>query len=157
MQKPPINIRQALPKDAQAIADFNSLMAQETEGKTLQPEIILGGVKNMLTNPAYGFYLVAEQDGQVVGSLMVTNEWSDWRNGLFWWIQSVYIVKETRRQGIYRQLYETVKTLAQQNTNICGFRLYVEKDNAQAQQTYQSLGMAATDYLLYEEMGGTQE
>lgn len=83
---------------------------------------------------------------------MITNEWSDWRNGLFWWIQSVYIVKDARRQGIYRQLYETVKTLAQQDSRICGFRLYVEKDNGQAQQTYQALGMAATDYLLYEAM-----
>ena len=146
-----INIRQADTADAQAIADFNSLMAMETEGKTLQPDVILGGVQNMIANPAYGYYLVAEQDGQVVGSLMVTCEWSDWRNGLFWWIQSVYIVKEWRRQGVYRQLYAKVKTLAAQNGNICGFRLYVEKDNLKAQQTYQSLGMTATDYLIYEE------
>lgn len=151
MPQSPINIRQANAQDAQAIADFNSLMAMETEAKTLQPETILGGVQNMIANPAYGYYLVAEQDGQLIGSLMVTSEWSDWRNGLFWWIQSVYIRKEWRRQGIYRQLYAMVKTLAAQDGNICGFRLYVEKDNLKAQQTYQSLGMTATDYLIYEE------
>jgi len=152
MTQTPINIRQAITQDAQAIADFNSLMAMETEGKTLQPEVILSGVKNMIANPAYGYYLVAEQDGQVVGSLMVTSEWSDWRDGLFWWIQSVYIRKEYRRQGIYRQLYDMVKTLAAENGNICGYRLYVEKDNLKAQQTYQSLGMTETDYFIYEEM-----
>ena len=151
MPQSPINIRLANAQDAQAIADFNSLMAMETEAKTLHPEIILGGVQNMIANPAYGYYLVAEQDGQLIGSLMVTSEWSDWRNGLFWWIQSVYIRKGWRRQGIYRQLYGMVKTLAAQDGNICGFRLYVEKDNLKAQQTYQSLGMTATDYLIYEE------
>lgn len=147
-----VTIRQANTQDARAIADFNSLMAMETEGKTLQPDIIFRGVQNMIANPAYGYYLVAEQNGQVVGSLMVTSEWSDWRNGLFWWIQSVYIRKEWRRQGIYRQLYSMVKTLATQHGNICGFRLYVEKDNLKAQQTYQSLGMVETDYLIYEAM-----
>lgn len=147
-----VTIRQANTQDARAIADFNSLMAMETEGKTLQPDIIFRGVQNMIANPAYGYYLVAEQNGQVVGSLMVTSEWSDWRNGLFWWIQSVYIRKEWRRQGIYRQLYSMVKTLAAQHGNICGFRLYVEKDNLKAQQTYQSLGMVETDYLIYEAM-----
>ena len=150
MPQSPINIRQANTRDAQAIADFNSLMAMETEGKTLQPATILSGVQNMIANPAYGYYLVAEQDGQVIGSLMVTSEWSDWRNGLFWWIQSVYIRQEWRRQGIYRRLYDEVKALAAQNGTICGFRLYVEKDNLNAQQTYQSLGMTATDYLIYE-------
>nr|CAA6830161.1 MAG: Protein export cytoplasm protein SecA ATPase RNA helicase (TC 3.A.5.1.1) [uncultured Thiotrichaceae bacterium] len=152
MSQSPINIRQATPQDAQAIADFNSLMAMETEGKTLQPDTIFSGVTNMIANPAYGYYLVAEQDGQVVGSLMVTSEWSDWRDGLFWWIQSVYIRKEWRRQGIYRKLYDMVKTLAAENGNICGYRLYVEKDNLKAQQTYQSLGMTETDYFIYEAM-----
>lgn len=150
MPQSPVTIRKATTQDAQAIADFNSLMAMETEGKTLTPTVILSGVQNMIANPSYGYYLVAEHDAHVVGSLMVTSEWSDWRNGLFWWIQSVYIRKEWRRQGIYRRLYDTVKTLAEQHGNICGYRLYVEKDNTKAQQTYQSLGMEATDYLIYE-------
>ncbi len=152
MPQSPVNIRQANDHDAQTIAGFNSLMAIETEGKTLQPEIILSGVQNMIANPAYGYYLVAEQDGQVVGSLMITRQWSDWRNSMFWWIESVYICKEYRRQGIYRQLYNKVKTLAEKDGNICGFRLSVEKDNLKAQQTYQSLGMTKTDYLIYEEV-----
>lgn len=147
-----VTIRRAEATDAQAIANFNRLMAQETEDKTLQPEIILSGVKNMIANPAYGFYLVAEQNSQLVGALMITSEWSDWRNGLFWWIQSVYIRQGWRRQGIYRQLYTKVKTLAAERGNICGFRLYVERDNHHAQQTYAALGMNATDYLLYEAM-----
>lgn len=145
-----VTIRRAEAGDAQAIADFNRLMALETEAKTLQPEVILNGVKNMIANPAYGFYLVAEQNDQLVGALMITSEWSDWRNGLFWWIQSVYIRQGWRRQGIYRQLYHKVKTLATEHGNICGFRLYVERENHNAQQTYAALGMSATDYLLYE-------
>jgi ribosomal protein S18 acetylase RimI-like enzyme len=82
---------------------------------------------------------------------MVTNEWSDWRNGLFWWIQSVYVKAPWRRQGVYRRLYEYIRAQALADPGICGFRLYVEKENAVAQATYDSLGMAATDYLIYEE------
>ena len=146
-----INIRKATKNDTAAIADFNISMALETEGKRLDPDAINRGVANMIANPNMGFYLVAEDNGTVVGSLMVTTEWSDWRNGLFWWIQSVFIVKAYRRRGIYRHLYETVKTLAAEADNVCGYRLYVEKDNRPAQLTYENLGMQATDYLMYEE------
>ena len=146
-----ITIRRASASDAQAIADFNIQMAMETEGKKLPPDTILQGVSNMIANPAMGFYLVAESEGKLAGSLMVTTEWSDWRNGLFWWIQSVYIIREWRRKGIYRQLYAKVKSLATQEDNVCGYRLYVEKDNQPAQRTYENLGMNATDYLMYEE------
>ena len=106
----------------------------------------------LLNDPSLGFYVVAERAGEVVGSLMVTNEWSDWRNGLFWWIQSVYIVPAARRQGVYRALYDFVREMARADPGICGFRLYVEKDNTAAQRTYSSLGMAPTDYLVYEEL-----
>ena len=146
-----IQIRRATPGDATAIADFNIRMAMETEGKALDPDTILQGAGSMIANPDMGFYLVAEDDGKLVGSLMITTEWSDWRNGLFWWIQSVFIIEEYRRKGIYRRLYETVKTLAAQADNVCGYRLYVEKDNRKAQLTYENLGMQATDYLMYEE------
>ena len=98
-----------------------------------------------------GFYLVAEKNSQVLGSLMVTTEWSDWRNGVFWWVQSVYISPDFRRQGIYAQLYAQVKTLADQQPNVCGFRLYVETENIIAQKTYESLGMQQSHYLMYEE------
>jgi ribosomal protein S18 acetylase RimI-like enzyme len=145
-------IRKAEPRDAGAIARFNSAMALETEGKALLPERVNPGVQRLLGDPSLGFYVVAEHGGSVVGSLMVTNEWSDWRNGLFWWIQSVYIVPAARRQGVYRALYDFVRDMARADPGICGFRLYVEKDNTAAQRTYSSLGMAPTDYLVYEEL-----
>lgn len=145
-------IRKAELRDAAAIAGFNSAMALETEGKALLPERVNPGVLRLLNDPSLGFYVVAEQAGNVVGSLMVTNEWSDWRNGLFWWIQSVYIVPAARRQGVYRALYDFVRDMARADPGICGFRLYVEKDNTTAQRTYSSLGMEPTDYLVYEEL-----
>lgn len=145
-------IRKAVFSDAAVIAEFNQSMAWETEDKQLVPELVLAGVNSLLANPTYGFYLVAEIEGQVVGSLMITTEWSDWRNGVFWWVQSVYIRPQFRRQGIYRKLYAAVKTLSAEQGNVCGFRLYVEKDNHNAQATYRGLGMQATDYLIYEEL-----
>jgi len=150
-------IRKAELRDAAAIAGFNSAMALETEGKALLPERVNPGVLRLLNDPSLGFYVVAEQAGGVVGSLMVTNEWSDWRNGLFWWIQSVYIMPAARRKGVYRALYDFVRDMARADPGICGFRLYVEKDNTAAQRTYSSLGMEPTDYLVYEELkGGVQ-
>jgi ribosomal protein S18 acetylase RimI-like enzyme len=147
-----ISIRKAQPRDAQAIAGFNCAMALETEHKTLFPDRVNAGVERLVGEPALGFYLVAEAQGEVIACLLVTNEWSDWRNGLFWWIQSVYVVAEWRRRGVYRRLYDFVRDLAQKDPGVCGFRLYVEKDNATAQATYASLGMVPTDYLIYEEL-----
>jgi len=149
---PTLLIRKAEPRDADHIAAFNQAMAWETEGRTLIPALIGAGVRRLLGDPSLGFYAVAEHEGEVVGCLMVTNEWSDWRNGLFWWIQSVYVRADWRRRGVYRRLYEFVRELAQREPGICGFRLYVEKENTVAQRTYASLGMAATDYLIYEEL-----
>jgi GNAT superfamily N-acetyltransferase len=146
------SIRKATVADAATIAQFNQQMAWETEHKELIPELILAGVTSLLTNPSYGFYLVAEIEGRVVASLMITTEWSDWRNGVFWWIQSVYVNAEFRRRGIYRQMYQAVKDLALEVGNVCGYRLYVEKDNRTAQSTYDELGMKITDYLIYEEL-----
>jgi len=145
-------IRKATSEDAKSIAEFNIAMAMETEQKKLKRELIEPGVKALFDHPEYGEYLVAESEGQIIGSLMITKEWSDWRNGLFWWIQSVYILPEYRRQGIYRAMYQKVKQLAEQAGNICGFRLYVEKENEIAQKTYRSLGMDETHYKLFEEM-----
>jgi ribosomal protein S18 acetylase RimI-like enzyme len=145
-------IRRAGQSDAETIAAFNAAMALETEGKALLPEVIGAGVKRLLAAPALGFYVVAESEGRIVACLMVTNEWSDWRNGLFWWIQSVYVEREWRRQGVYRRLYDFVRALAQADPGVCGFRLYVEKDNQVAHATYASLGMSRTDYFIYEEL-----
>jgi ribosomal protein S18 acetylase RimI-like enzyme len=138
-------------RDAGAIAAFNSAMAHETEGRGLIPEVVGAGVSRLLQDPSLGFYVVAEHGGRVVGCLMVTNEWSDWRNGIFWWIQSVYVEAGWRRKGVYRRLYDFIRGLALADPGVCGFRLYVEKENTVAQATYQSLGMKATDYLMYEE------
>jgi GNAT superfamily N-acetyltransferase len=147
-----LTLRKAELRDSAVIAGFNRAMALETEGKALIPELIMAGVQRLLNEPSLGFYLVAERAGKVVGCLMVTNEWSDWRNGLFWWIQSVYVEPAARRQGVYKRLYDFIRDLAQADPGICGFRLYVEKEYAVAQKTYEALGMAPTDYLIYEEL-----
>ena len=146
-----INIRVAQPADVKLLVKFNQLMAWETEQKQLDEDILTKGVSALIVDENKGFYLVAEQNDIVVGSLMVPTEWSDWRNGVFWWVQSVYITPDFRRQGIYAQLYAQVKILAAQQHNVCGFRLYVEKENLIAQKTYESLGMQPTHYLMYEE------
>jgi GNAT superfamily N-acetyltransferase len=126
-------------------------MAWETERKRLEPPVVAEGVKTLLKNPQHGFYIVAEMANQVVGCLMVTYEWSDWRCGLFWWIQSVYVNPEFRRKGVFRKLYEFLKQKASHEQNICGFRLYVEQANYAAQSTYAGVGMKETSYRFYEE------
>lgn len=147
-----MRIRLARPADAKAIAEFNCAMALETEGKRLFPEVIGAGVRSLLRNPQAGFYLIALQENLAVGALMITKEWSDWRNGAFWWIQSVYVRPEFRRQGVYRRLYRHVQGLAKKDRGVCGFRLYVERENRRAQATYRALGMAKTRYLVFEEL-----
>lgn len=145
-------IRTALSQDAAELTEFNIKMARESEGVELIPEVIGAGVKAMIENPQMGFYLVVELDNGIQASLMVTTEWSDWRNGMFWWIQSVYVRPEYRRQGLYRELYERVKELAEQESSVCGFRLYVENWNIVAQKTYASLGMTETVYKMFGEL-----
>lgn len=144
------SIRKAQLDDIPALTKFNQLMAKETENKQLETDILHRGVSGLVNNSNRGFYLVAEVDEQVVGSLMVTKEWSDWRNADFWWIQSVYILPQFRRKGLYSGLYQHVKQLGEQSSNVCGYRLYVENDNLVAQRTYESLGMHQSHYLMYE-------
>jgi len=153
LQKSPAGllIRQAATADCSCLVQFNCSMAWETEQFELDEETVMHGVSQMIAHPELGFYLLAEIDTQIAGSLMLTSEWSDWRNGLFWWIQSVYVRPRYRHQGIYRALYLEVKRLAAQRGDICGFRLYVEQENTLAQACYRQLGMEATHYLLYEE------
>jgi ribosomal protein S18 acetylase RimI-like enzyme len=147
-----MHIRQVTPADVPLLVVFNCAMALETEGKELLPEVIGAGVRALLANPAAGFYVVAESDGRVVGALLITKEWSDWRNGTFWWIQSVYVRPELRRQGVYKTLYRHVQEMAAKDPGVCGFRLYVERENARAQSTYASLGMKETHYRVFEEL-----
>ncbi len=147
-----ISVRAAQSGDATTISDCNRAMALETEDMELREEVILNGVKRLLERPEFGFYVMAESDGEIAGTLMVTTEWSDWRDGLFWWIQSVYVMPQFRRQGVYRAMYDFIRERAQQYPDVRGYRLYVERYNRIAQQTYQSLGMHETDYYLYEEL-----
>ncbi len=147
-----MQVRLATPQDAPVLVEFNAAMALETEQKELLPDVIGAGVRSLLGNPAAGFYVVAEQNDRIVGSLMITKEWSDWRHGTFWWIQSVYVRPDVRRQGVYKLLYRHVPELATNDPAVCGFRLYVERENGRAQATYQALGMKETRYLVFEEL-----
>ncbi len=146
-----MNIRIARADDIASLVEFNQAMALETEGKHLDPDTLQRGVEAVFGDEKKGFYVVAETAGSIIGGLMVTYEWSDWRNAWFWWIQSVYIVPEARGQKIYGQLYDFVKKQAAKKGNVCGFRLYVENDNSRAQRVYERVGMAASHYLMYEE------
>ena len=146
-----MNIRLAERDDTQALVGFNQAMASETEGKKLEASVLTPGVAAVFEDDNKGFYVVAENDGSVVGGLLVTYEWSDWRNKWFWWIQSVYILPEFRGRSIYRAMYEFVKQLAEERGRVCGFRLYVEKENVHAQKVYERLGMHESHYLAYEE------
>jgi len=149
-----VEIRPAASADAGELARFNREMARETEALELDPDVVVAGVMALFERPERGFYVVADSGGELVGSLMVTSEWSDWRNGMFWWIQSVYVRPGYRRRGIYRSLYRHVETMAAAHPEVCGFRLYVERDNHRAQETYRSLGMRQTPYLLFEAIAG---
>ena len=146
----PITIRTTTLKDVETISECNQLMAMETENKRLPEDVISSGVRRLMEQPQYGFYLIAEKDNELAGTCMVTTEWSDWRDGLFWWIQSVYVKPAHRKQGVYTAMYNKIRSLADAQPDVWGFRLYVEKDNVIAQKTYESLGMSVTDYLLYE-------
>ena len=146
-----MEIRLAVPSDVDALVEFNQAMALETEGKQLNTEILRAGVSAVFGDEKKGFYVVVEENGTVAAGLMVTTEWSDWRNGWFWWIQSVYVRPEHRGGGLYGRMYEFVKARAAEAGDVIGFRLYVEKENERAQRVYEKLGMDRTYYLMYEE------
>ncbi len=146
-----MDIRIAQAADAGRLVEFNQAMALETEGKALDESILKAGVEAVFSDDNKGFYVVAVEGTDIVGGLLVTREWSDWRNNWFWWIQSVYIVEEFRGKQIYSRMYDFVKQKAKEAGNVCGFRLYVEKENIHAQKVYKKLGMDETYYLMYEE------
>jgi len=145
-------IRNARSRDSRVIAAYNNRMAEETEGRTLAPEVIGPGVQAVLDDKNKGRYWVAEGSGEIVGQLMVTYEWSDWRNGTIWWIQSVYILPNWRRRGVFTALYRHVESLAAAEPGVIGLRLYVEENNQRAQQTYEALGMTSPSYLVMESL-----
>jgi ribosomal protein S18 acetylase RimI-like enzyme len=144
-------IRAATIEDTDHLVAWNTAMAWDTEHKALDRDTLRRGVQGVFAEARRGFYLVAEKDGVPVGSLLVTYEWSDWRCGDFWWVQSVYVVPAARRGGIFRALYDEVSRRAAE-AGAVGVRLYVENDNERAQKTYEGLGMARCAYLMYEAM-----
>ncbi len=148
-------IRLATQDDLETLVSFNLAMAEETEARVLERSRVRLGVESILGAPEKGFYLVAEQGqtlpGSVISQMMITFEWSDWRNGTFWWIQSVYVLPEWRRQGAYRRMHAWVQEQAKTQPNICGLRLYVESDNHLAQQVYSQVGLTPAGYRIYEE------
>ncbi|MEO6709647.1 MAG: GNAT family N-acetyltransferase [Planctomycetota bacterium] len=152
----PLLIRNAAASDAATIADFNARMARETEGRNLDAERLAAGTRAVFEDRERGFYVVAERDGALVACLLVTREWSDWRNGWFWWIQSVYVLPDARRGGVYRAMYRWLEARARdviapaEDAPIVGLRLYVERENATAITTYEALGMSRAHYQLYE-------
>lgn len=143
-------IRRATPDDVEIIAANNIAMAKETEAIQLSPDVVRPGVAAILSDSAKGVYFIAERAGGVVGQLMITYEWSDWRNGTIWWIQSVYVLPEARRSSVYRLLHQHVEQAARQTPDVTALRLYVYHENTRAQQTYERLGMHQTGYRIYE-------
>lgn len=146
-----VELAAAVSEDVDFLVAANLAMARETEGRELDPKRLRSGVERAFSDPARGRYFVARVGGERAGCLMVTREWSDWRDGWFWWIQSVWVRPELRGRGVYRSLHGHVRNLAIAAGDVVGLRLYVDRDNEVAQRTYGALGMAPTDYLLYEE------
>jgi ribosomal protein S18 acetylase RimI-like enzyme len=147
-----LEIRPALPGDAPAIAEFQIRMARETEELDLDRETVTRGVEAIFADPAKGTYWIAERAGRIVGCLLTTYEWSDWRNGTVLWIQSLYVPPEERGRGVYRALYDHLKRRVELDPSLKGIRLYVDRRNALAQQVYARLGMTREHYDLFEWM-----
>jgi ribosomal protein S18 acetylase RimI-like enzyme len=147
-----LTIRPARPEDAPAVISFQLLMARETEGLELDPETVTRGVGAVFADPARGEYLVAEAVDRIVGCLLVTPEWSDWRNGTVLWVQSLYVITDFRGRGVYRALYEHLQARVEAAPGLMGIRLYVDKRNTAAQRVYTRLGMTREHYELFEWM-----
>jgi len=146
-----IRIRLGTIADADTISGFNVALAAESEDKALDPAVVAGGVRRALADPTRSRYYIAEVDGTVAGQTMITREWSDWRDGWFWWIQSVFVHPAFRQRGVFRALHTHIRNEALRDPDVCGLRLYVHHDNERAIQTYKNLDMIVTEYHLCEE------
>ena len=144
-----MEIRSATLDDVATIAEFNAAMALESEDVVLDPATLAAGVAAALADAGKAFYLLAEIDGAPAGQVMVTYEWSDWRNGWIWWLQSVYVRPEHRRAGVFSGLYRRLRALAEAQGDVHGLRLYVMRDNAGAKRAYEAAGMAHAQYDMY--------
>ena len=155
MNRELFNIRPATVDDVATIVGFNAAMALETEQRRLDLDRLREGTLALLTHHQYGFYIVAETSVEAgrtaVGQLMITFEWSDWRNGVFWWVQSVYVTPEWRRRGVYRTMHEHIAAQAKEDPRVCGIRLYVEQQNHRAQTVYRRVGLIPAVYTVYEQ------
>ena len=147
----PITIRNARPDDLPLIVDFNLRLAEESEGKKLDLAVLNKGVKRALDFPEMCRYFMAEVHGEVAGQTMITYELTDWRDGVLWWLQSVYVRPEFRKIGVFKSLYLHIATLAKSTTDVRGLRLYVEQGNSRAQRVYEQMGMQPGGYLVYEQ------
>jgi len=147
-----LQIRVAVPADGDLIAARNCAMAFETEGRELDCETAQKGAMAVIEDPAKGWYLVAESDGVIIGQCMITFEWSDWRCGQIWWVQSVYILPECRRTGVFSAMYAWVAASARHRPGVVGLRLYVERENEAARAAYRTLGMEEAPYVMYEDL-----
>ena len=147
-----IKVRHATAAEARRLADFNRARALETEGLALSETTALAGVVSLMGHPERGFYLVAEVDGALAGSLLVTYEWSDWRNKTFWWISSLYVKPEMRGRGVYDALDQKLQEPAAQDGNVCGLRTYVHKSGKALQDVCRNLGMVEKEYVVFEDM-----
>jgi len=145
-------VRPARSSDREKLVEFNLAMALETEQIKLDRKTLSSGVDAVFLDSARGFYLVCEENDKVIGSLMITSEWSDWRNGDIWWIQSVYVEPEHRRKGVFRALFMEITQRVLKEDSIAGVRLYVDEHNKNAINTYLSLGMATSNYEMLEFM-----
>jgi ribosomal protein S18 acetylase RimI-like enzyme len=149
-REPEIHIRRATVADVPIITEFNAMIAKETENLDLDRLRLMSGVHALFDDPSKGFYIVAEIDGAVAGQLMITYEWSDWRNGSNWWIQSVYVHPDYRAKGVFTALYTHIEKEARATPGVSGLRLYVDRHNERAQRAYQRLGMSKSEYELFE-------
>ena len=149
-----INIRKAKIADIPTLVDFQKRLAMETENLTLDEGILTNGMEALFSDPSKGFYVVAVDDDLIVGCHMITYEWSDWRNGMVWWLQSVYVLEAYRKKGVFKLMFDRIRRQAEQTEGVSGLRLYVDKTNTRAQKVYQAMGMNGEHYAVYELMFG---
>lgn len=152
MNQSDFHIRLAEPRDLESLVTYNMALASETEGRQLERSLLRSGVESILADSTKGLYVVMEHrpTGEMIGQVLITFEWSDWRNAVFWWLQSVYVHKEWRRRGVFKQLYDYVLAEGKRQGSVAGIRLYVEQDNAVAQKVYGDAGLSATPYKVFE-------
>lgn len=146
-----ITIRSARPDDLPLIVEFNLRLAEESEGKKLDGNVLRSGVQRALDSPQMCRYFMAEINGEVAGQTMITLELTDWRDGVLWWLQSVYVRPEFRKLGVFKALFQHIAALARQTQHVRGLRLYVEQGNARAQRVYEQMGMQPGGYIVYEQ------